>query len=81
MKRPKAHKINEIGKRIFEEGIPADWLVNAQTNDYGKDYLIEIGNTVGELSGDSFYVQLKSSGSIKKVKSLEFCNFVFQDQF
>ena len=34
-------------------------MANEQPHDHGKDYLVESGNNNGDLSGSSFYVQLK----------------------
>ena len=59
MKRPPAHKINERGMRLFENTVPDNWVCNPQEKDYGKDYLVEIGEDTEEMSGESFYVQLK----------------------
>ncbi|MBX3417917.1 MAG: DUF4365 domain-containing protein [Pirellulaceae bacterium] len=76
MKRPKSHKINEKGMRIFESAIPENWVANPQSKDYGKDFVVEIGNPCDELSGESFYVQLKSTANVKKLKTGK---FIIQD--
>lgn len=59
MKRPPAHQIDELAQRALRDALPPSWIVNQHDNDYGKDYLIEIGEDAGELTGSSFYVQLK----------------------
>lgn len=58
MKRPQAHRIDELAQRIFAAVLPPEWVRNEHKNDYGKDYLVEIGDG-DELTGTSFYVQLK----------------------
>ena len=70
MKRSRSHKIDEKGMRIFEDLIPDTWVCNSQDKDYGKDYLVEIGDSSEEMSGDSFYVQLKSV-AVAKLKGKE----------
>jgi hypothetical protein len=59
MKRPQAHQINELAKRVLNDSLPPTWVLNEHHNDYGKDYLVEIGHDNGDLTGTSFYVQLK----------------------
>jgi Domain of unknown function (DUF4365) len=59
MKRPKSHQIDELAQRVFRDSLPPTWVVNAQSDDYAKDYLVEIGENNGDLSGSSFFVQLK----------------------
>ena len=80
MKRSKSHKINEKGMRIFEDALPENWVSNPQGKDYGKDYLIEIGDTSEEMTGDSFYVQLKSVEKAKLNKTEEFVSFSLQSR-
>lgn len=59
MERPQTHQVDELAQRVFRNGIPAAWVLNEQFNDYGKDYLVEVGNEDGKLTGNSFFVQLK----------------------
>lgn len=63
MKKGKTHQINEKGKRLLNEQLPCTWVSNEHFNDYGKDFLVEIGDENGELHGESFFIQLKSSQS------------------
>lgn len=58
MKRPQAHRIDELAQRVFAAALPPEWVRNEHKNDYGKDYLVEIGEG-DELTGTSFYAQLK----------------------
>ena len=75
MKRPPAHKINERGMRLFENTVPDNWVCNPQEKDYGKDYLVEIGEDTEEMSGESFYVQLKSVATASPNTTGEFVSF------
>ena len=59
MKRHKNHQIDERARHVFQEGLPPSWVLNEQLRDYAKDYLVEIGDDDTELTGNSFYVQLK----------------------
>jgi len=63
MKRPMTHQIDERAQRVFKDALPPAWVVNEQPNDYGKDYLVEISEDDGTLTGDSFFVQLKGQNS------------------
>jgi Domain of unknown function (DUF4365) len=59
MRRPPAHQIDELAQRILRNAVPSTWVVNQHYNDYGKDFLVEIVDDDGELTGASFYIQLK----------------------
>lgn len=59
MKRPRSHQIDQLAQQILHEALPPTWVLNIQSNDYGKDYLVEIGSENGSLTGSSFYIQLK----------------------
>jgi hypothetical protein len=59
MKRHSAHQIDELAQRVLHNAVPPSWLVNEHYIDYGKDYLVEVGDHSGELTGSSFYIQLK----------------------
>lgn len=65
MKKSKSHQINENGTRLLRELIPPTWSVNEQFSDYGKDFLVEIGEQDGEQTGESFHIQLKSTEAIR----------------
>ncbi len=67
MKKSKSHQIDENGKRLLGEQLPSTWVVNEQFNDYGKDFIVEIADAQGELTGDSFHIQLKSCDSAKLI--------------
>ena len=64
MKRPRSHQIDELAQRVLKFALPPVWVVNDHTNDYGKDYLIEIADDDGELMGGSFFVQLKGQEEV-----------------
>ncbi len=59
MKRHRNHQIDELAQRFLRDTLPPTWVPNEQHRDYGKDYLVEIGDDNGELTGSSFYLQLK----------------------
>lgn len=65
MKRPEQHQIDERAQRTFRNHLPASWVVNEHSNDYGKDYLVETTNDSNELTGTTFYVQLKGQRSVR----------------
>ena len=64
MERPQAHQINELAKRIFKNALPPTWVVNEQFDDYGIDYLVEIGANDGRLTGINLFVQLKGQETV-----------------
>lgn len=66
MKRPKSHQIDELAQRIFRDAIPQSWVVNEQHEDYGIDYLVQIGKDNGDLTGINFFVQLKGQEAVSK---------------
>ena len=59
MKRHRTHQIDELAQRIFKNALPPTWVVNKQENDYAKDFHVEIGEDNSDLTGSSFFVQLK----------------------
>ena len=61
MQKHSTHQIDCRGKLILQDTLPVTWSVNEQNSDYGKDFHIELGESDGEMTGDSLYVQLKSS--------------------
>ena len=74
MKKPLSHQIDDAARAIFDDLRPKTWVANEHRHDYGKDYLVEMGEANGNLTGESFYVQLKgqvrvsfnSSGKLAK---------------
>ncbi len=59
MKRPLSHQIDGRARPILLDALPSSWIANSHDIDYGKDYLVEIGENNGDLTGSSFYIQLK----------------------
>ncbi len=59
MNKHRTHQIDELAQRFLEGALPPSWVPNEQHKDYGKDYLVEIGEDNNDLSGASFYIQLK----------------------
>ncbi len=59
MQRHRTHQIDELAQRVLRDALPSTWVLNEQHNDYGKDYLVEIGEDDGRLTGSGFYLQLK----------------------
>ena len=55
------HQIDCRGKLILQGTLPVEWSVNEQHSDYGIDFHIVLGESDGEQTGESLYVQLKSS--------------------
>lgn len=59
MKRHRTHQIDELAQQILRAALPPTWVLNKHEIDYAKDYLVEIGDEDGNLTGLSFYIQLK----------------------
>ncbi len=59
MNKHRTHQIDDLAQRFLRDALPPTWVPNEQHRDYGKDYLVEIGEDNGDLTGSSFYVQLK----------------------
>lgn len=59
MNKHRTHQIDDLAQRVLRDALPPSWVPNEQHNDYGKDYLVEVGEDNGDLTGSSFYVQLK----------------------
>jgi len=59
MKKSRTHQIDDLAQRFLRDALPPTWVINDHFNDYAKDYLVEIGEDNGELTGSSFYIQLK----------------------
>lgn len=69
-KRRSKNQIKEdISKRIFRQLLPEEWVIHNYSPDYGIDCVVElfdyVNDDVAETLGETFYVQLKSSSSIK----------------
>jgi len=65
MNRHKTHQIDESAQTVLRSALALTWVVNEQHKDYGKDYLTEIGEDNGDLTGISFYIQLKGQERAK----------------
>jgi hypothetical protein len=65
MKRPLAHQIDHLAQCFFGDKIPPTWSYNEQHHDYGKDYLVELGDEDGEQTGLNFFVQLKGQEAVQ----------------
>ena len=65
MKRHRTHQIEELSRHFFLTAIPPTWSYNEQENDYGKDYLVEPGESDGEQTGLNFFVQLKGQEAVE----------------
>ena len=59
MNKHPTHQIDDLAQRVFRDALPPSWVPNEQHKDYGKDYLVEVGENNGDLTGSSFFVQLK----------------------
>src|SRR6266478_4540879 len=59
MIRHLTHQIDDRAQVICRDILPMTWAMNEQKKDYGKDYIVEIGEDNGDLTGSSFFVQLK----------------------
>ena len=59
MKKPTSHQIDEKAQLILRDSLPPTWVINDQRKDYAKDFIVEISDEDGNLTGESFIVQLK----------------------
>jgi hypothetical protein len=59
MNKHHTHQIDDLAQRFLRDALPPTWVPNEQHKDYGKDYLVEIGEDNGDLTGSSFFIQLK----------------------
>jgi hypothetical protein len=55
----RTHQTDRHAQRLLADFLPDTWVPNKHDDDYAKDYLVEIGDDNGELTGEAFYVQLK----------------------
>lgn len=65
--RPSEHVIDDEGQNVLIGFLSSTCVVNSIHKDYGKDYLVEISRSE-KLTGESFYVQLKSTNSPRFVR-------------
>ena len=42
MKRPNQHVIDTQAQRLFQQSLPAEWVIRPLASDYGIDYEVEI---------------------------------------
>ena len=71
-KRRSINQINEeVSYRILRERLPETWVIHEYGPDYGIDCVVELfdyleeDETIAETLGENFFVQLKSSASVK----------------
>jgi hypothetical protein len=64
MNKHRTHQIDDLAQQILHAALPPSWVPNEQHRDYGKDYIVEIGEENGDLTGSSFYVQLKGQETV-----------------
>jgi hypothetical protein len=66
--------------RIFQNALPASWVVNKQPSDYAKDYFVEI--VEGEqLTGKTFVVQLKGEEALKTSRAGAHVSFYLKKKY
>jgi len=65
MNKHRTLQIEDLAQRMFRDALPPAWVPNEQHKDYGKDYLVEIGEHNGDLTGSSFFVQLKGQEAVE----------------
>jgi hypothetical protein len=78
MQRHTTHQIDEVAQQVFRAAIPTVWVYNEQHRDYGKDYLVEIGDDDGNLTGITFFVQLKGQKRVKRTPDGKAITFTLQ---
>lgn len=81
MKKHLTHQIDESAQQVFLSALPKSWVANEQFRDYGKDYVVEIGDDDGELTGSSFYVQLKGQTSAQFDKAQRQFSFALETKY
>lgn len=62
-KRPRQHELEDLSRRAFTSAIPARFVFEDRTNDYGIDGSVELFRD-GETTGELFDVQLKGTDRV-----------------
>lgn len=75
MERPLSHEIDELAQRVFRAALPAQWIVNEQRHDYGKDYVVELVTREGIVTGVTFFVQLKGQKHVRLIRGGDAISF------
>lgn len=75
LQRPESHQIDELAQRVLRNSLPESWVINEHHKDYGKDYLVEVVDSDGNLTGKTFYVQLKGQRTVKYSKDKKHAKF------
>lgn len=65
MNKHRTHQIDDLARRVFADALSPTWTHNEHNHDYGKDYLVEIGDDDGEQTGLNFFVQLKGQEEVE----------------
>ena len=85
MRRHITHQIDQLAQQVFQAIIPTWWVFNEHKNDYAKDYLVEIGDRIGnldgELTGQSFYVQLKGKMEVTFSRNKKTVSFRLEHKY
>lgn len=81
MNKHRTHQIDEAAQAVLKSAIPPSWVLNDQGKDYAKDYLVEIGEDNNDLSGDSFYIQLKGQEKATFIDSGKHVSFSLKSRY
>jgi hypothetical protein len=81
MNKHRTHQIDDRAQLILRDLLPVTWVVNEQLKDYGKDFLVEIGETDGNLTGSNFFVQLKGQEKATKSRDGAWVKFYLETKY
>src|SRR6478752_6893706 len=76
-RRPRAHQLEELSRRVFGSALPSRWVSRPLDPDYGLDATVEIFDKHDKATGLAFHVQLKATDqqSLKvALRSIRFSN-------
>jgi len=80
LQKHSTHQTDDLGKQILAATLPLNWVRNEHFTDYGKDFHVELCGVDGELTGESIYIQLKSTVSQKHNKDKSLATYALESK-
>jgi len=80
LQKHSSHQTDDIGKQILAASLPRNWVRNEHFSDYGKDFHVELCDLDDELTGESIYVQLKSTALQKHNKDRSMATYSLESK-
>jgi len=59
--RPRSHEVDDLAVAALRYQAPGNWVLNEQRHDYGRDFVVTVPETAGQVGGNDFWIQLKGS--------------------